>query len=101
MADLRQKDERLAYTKRQRDVARDQRDRLEAAWNAERDRRLTAEQANEELRAAAWRLVRDQSRMLDRWAEADEHVRLDLWRNLHRSGDRLRDALEATGESAA
>lgn len=51
--------DRLAYAKRQRDVARDQRDRLEAAWNDERDRRLTAEAERDRLLAEVRRLRDD------------------------------------------
>lgn len=44
-------EDRLTYALRQRDVARDQRDRLEAAWNDERDRRLAVEAEVRALRA--------------------------------------------------
>jgi hypothetical protein len=32
-------------------------------------------------------------RMRDRWAEADDAVKRDLWRNLHARADDLREAL--------
>lgn len=32
-------------------------------------------------------------RMRDRWSEADDAVRTELWRNLHSEADNLREAL--------
>lgn len=47
-----------------------------------------------ELITRAWALVRAQERMADRWAESDASVRKDLWQQLHRAGNELRETLE-------
>lgn len=41
-----------------------------------------------------WRLIHAQSRMLDKWADGDEAVKQQLWRDLHKAGDEAREALE-------
>jgi hypothetical protein len=64
-------------------------------------RRGAAVPPEDPVRTASRRLVREQGRMLDRWAEGDDHVKRDLWRRLHAAGDRLRDVLEETDREAS
>lgn len=58
---------------------------------------LTAEAVARE--AARWReavtqFQRAQGRMRDRWAESDDYVKAELWRDLHAWGNRCREILD-------
>jgi hypothetical protein len=64
-----------------------------------REQRKRAEQAETErgaLRAAVEQLLIAQGKMLDRWAEADEAARCELWQALHDAADRVRDVLDTS-----
>jgi len=50
---------------------------------------------NREVEAAAWELVRAQGRMLEKWADGDDSVKAQLWKDLHYKGETLRELLEA------
>lgn len=59
----------------------------------------SAEGEPSDLLVKAWALVHAQGRMLDGWAEGDDAAKRQLWRDLHRKGDELREALEADDPS--
>lgn len=53
---------------------------------------------NARLREALRAYIKAQGRMLTRWAEADEGVKKQLWRDLHMCEAPARDALEGRAD---
>jgi hypothetical protein len=88
----------------------------EARATAEKDVRAYAQEAYDaatqawealehygQMRAALAAYVKAQSRMLEKWADGDENVKRDLWRDLHACENAGRAVLEVvldSGEAA-